>query len=69
MTVFSWACSSPSAICDAMRSASSSGRPVGALMQQLGERLALDQLHHQKMPPLVFFQVVNRRDVRMIQRG
>ena len=35
----------------------------------LRQRLALEQLHHNKMLPLVLFDRVNRANVWMIQRG
>ncbi len=33
------------------------------------ERPAFEQLHDQELPPLVFSHVVNRADVRIVQRG
>ena len=37
--------------------------------QPRGERLAVDQLHDEEVDPLVVADVVDRADVRMIERG
>ena len=63
----SCAASSASAICFAMGSASSSG--IAPLCDALREVVALDQLHHECGDPAAFFEAVDSRDVRMVQRG
>ena len=37
--------------------------------QTLGERLALDQLHHQKPNAIRLVEIVEGRDARMVERG
>jgi hypothetical protein len=41
----------------------------GALFNALGKRRPLDQLQHERLHPVRFFETVNGRDVRVIQRG
>ena len=36
---------------------------------RVGEILALDELHHERMPAVEFFDAVDRADVRMIQEA
>ena len=38
------------------------------LREAVGERRTLDQLQHQAAQPLPFFDAVNRRDIRMVDR-
>ena len=63
----SCAASSASAICFAIGSASSMRNR--AARDALREVLALDQFHHQRGDAVALFEAVDRRDVRMIQRG
>ena len=62
----SCAASSASAICFAMGSASSRG--IAPLCHALREVVALDEFHHERSDP-AFFEAVDSRDVRMVQRG
>ena len=64
----SCAASSASAICRAIGRASSSGSRSPGLIR-VGQRRSLDQLQHERRHAVGFFKAVNRRDVRMIQRG
>ena len=57
----SCAASSASAICRAMGSASSSG--IGPARDALGERLALDQLQHERATSVRVLEPVDRGDV------
>ena len=59
--------SSASAICLAIGSASSSG--IGTPRDAIGERRALDQLHHQRSRASGLLDAVNVGDVRMVERG
>ena len=63
----SCAASSASAICFAIGSASSSG--IGAVRDAVASVVALDQLQTSAVTPSASLQSVDRRDVRMIQRG
>ena len=63
----SCAASSASAICRAMSSASSSAITGGA-QSRVSERLALDELHDQRVHAATLLDAVNLRDVRMIER-
>ena len=38
-------------------------------LDPLGQRLSLDQFHHEKVLAVGLFQAVDRRNVRMVQRG
>ena len=62
----SCAASSASAICFAIGSASSSG--IGAARDALRQVLALDEFHHERAHAAGFFEAVDVRDVRMVQR-
>ena len=62
----SCAASSASAICFAIGSASSSG--IGPRAMRCASVLALDQLHHERADAVGFFETVDLRDVRMVQR-
>ena len=62
----SCAASSASAICFAIGSASSSG--IGAARDALRQIVALDEFHHEGGHAPAFFEAVDRRDVRVIQR-
>ncbi len=62
----SCAASSASAICRAIGSASSTG--TGPVRDAIGERRSVDQLQHERLQRLRFFEAVDRGDVRMIQR-
>ena len=63
----SWAASSASAICRAIGMASLTG--IGPSRNAIGERRTLDELQHERLKSIGFFEAVNRRDVRMIERG
>ena len=39
------------------------------MLQQLGERLALDELHDQEVAAVRLLHAEQRRDVRMVERG
>ena len=41
----------------------------GAALDAVGERVAGDQLHHQRGGALALLEAVDRRDVRMVERG
>ena len=43
--------------------------PTGTLLQPLGQRLALGQLHHQKALAVVFLDTVQGGDVLVAERG
>ena len=60
--------SSASAICEPMRQRR---RPSGSgpFVEPLGQRLALEQLHDEKVGRAVAADVVERADVRMVERG
>ena len=64
-----WLCahSSASAICLAMGSASSSAS--APLRDAVRQRRSVHQLQHQRQHAVGFFEPVDRRDVRMVQRG
>ena len=62
----SCAASRASAICEAIASASLMG--IAPLRDPIGERRALDQLHHQGVYAVGVFEPVDLRDVRMIER-
>ena len=62
----SCAASSASAICFAIGRASSTGIAPGDAIRQ---RRSLDEFHHERPHAVRFFRAVNRRDVRMIERG
>ena len=63
---FSCAASSASAICRAMRSASSMEAVRGR--EPLGERVALDEFEHEGADAIGLLDAVNGADVRVIQR-
>ena len=63
----SCAASSASAICLAIGNASSI--EIAPPRNALREILALDEFHHQGVHPSGFLESVDRRDVRVIQRG
>jgi len=42
---------------------------IGTVLEPLRERVALDQLHHEEVRAIVLFEAMDRRDVRMVQRG
>ena len=62
----SCAASSASAICLAIGSASSIG--IGPRAMRCDRVLALDQFHHQRANAAGFFEAVDVRDIRMVQR-
>ena len=62
----SCAASSASAICRAIGSASSSG--IAPRVDALGEVLALDQLHHERVVAARVLEAVDLRDVRVVER-
>ena len=41
----------------------------GALRDTIGERRPFDQLHHQRSDAIRVFETIDRRDMRMVQRG
>ena len=63
---FSCAASSARAICRAIASASSSG--IGPARDPLRERLAFDELEHQRLEAVRLLEPVDRRDVRVVER-
>ena len=63
----SCAASSASAICLAMGSASSIG--IAPACDAIRERRSFDQLHHERRHAGRTFQAIDRRNVRMIERG
>ena len=63
----SCAASSASAICFAIGSASSSG--IDPCAMRCGEVFTLDEFHDEGLDAVGVLQPVDRRDVRMIQRG
>ena len=63
----SCAASSASAICLAIGSASSTG--IAPRAMRCDEVVALDEFHHQRTHTVRFFEAVDVRDVRMIERG
>jgi ribosomal protein S14 len=62
----SCAYSSASAIGIAMGNGSSNG--IGPLLDPIRERDTFNQLHHQGTNAIRFFEAIDRRNVRMIQR-
>ena len=63
---FSCAASSASAICSAIRSASSIG--IAPTLQPFGQRLTFDQFHDQEVLAVRFLHAVERGDVWMVDR-
>ena len=62
-----WAASSPSAICFAIDNASlDRNAPPGDAVR---ERWTFDELQHERLNAIGVFETVNRRDIRMVQRG
>ena len=45
------------------------GKRHGALSDPISERRSLDQFQHECLDVVRFFKAVNRRDVRMVERG
>ena len=66
MILFRCAASSASAICRAMANASPVG--TGPTAQPIGQRLAVDELQHQRWHAAGLFEPVDGADVRMIER-
>ena len=65
----SWAASSASQICRAIGERLLERKPRGPARDPFRQRVAFNQLENQRARIAAFFQTVDRRDVRVIERG